>query len=214
MNIEEIRAHQRAFLDQVKARKEPVSYTIEGVDIKVNPGVFPPATDTKLLAAHIHVGSGVRTLDLTTGSGIFSVLAGLQGATGVAVDINPQAVKNAAENFRRYGLRMQALESDLFQRVPEEQFDQLFVNGPFSEGDITDSLDYACYGARVFISKLFSNVKPYLKPDGKVLMVLAEWSDVEYLESTIGNNALKYDLVAKRFSDDGQRAYRLYEIRL
>lgn len=135
---QDVRIHQRAFLAQSKFRLKPVLYKVQGVEIMVNPGVFPPATDTKLLAAHIKVIPGARTLDLTTRSGVFSVIAGLQGATGIAVDINPQAVKNAKENFLKHNVNMQALESDLFSNVVEEQFDQIFANGPIFEGRISD----------------------------------------------------------------------------
>ena len=75
--LKKIRDHQKAFLKKTKARKESLAFFIEGVNIIVNPGVFPPATDTKLLASHIHITPGERILDLTTGSGIFSIIAGL-----------------------------------------------------------------------------------------------------------------------------------------
>lgn len=182
IDVETIRSYQRAFLDQAKARKEPVVYTVEGVEIKVNPGVFPPATDTRLLASHIKTKSGERILDLTTGAGVFSVIAGLQGATGIGVDINPVAVKNARENFSKHNVRMRAIQSNLFENVPQEQFDQVFANGPFFEGEITDPLDYACYGARVFIEDLFSGVKKYLKKDGKLLIVMIAWSGLHHFE--------------------------------
>ncbi len=214
MNIEEIQAHQRAFLQKAKDRKESITYNIEGVDIVVNPGVFPPATDTKLLAAHIKVQRGERILDLTTGSGAFAIIAGLQGASGVAVDINPQAVKNAKENFIRFGVPMEAIESDLFQNVPEERFDQVFANGPFFEGDITDPMDYACYGARKFIDDLLSSIATRLKPTGKLLIVLSEGSDLEHFTNTVNKNGLASIQTTKRTSDDGERGYRLYQVAL
>lgn len=153
-------------------------------------------------------------MDLTTGSGIFSVVAGLQEATGIAVDINPEAVKNAEENFLRYGAKMEAVQSDLFEKVPNQHFDQIFVNGPFFEGDVNDSLDYACYGSRVFLERLFSGARAYLKPAGKILIVLSEWSDLEFFEKTVKKNAFKSSLRDTRKSDDGERKYRLYEVEI
>lgn len=214
MNLQNVRRHQRAFLAQLKTRQEPTVYTIQGVEIIVNPGVFPPATDTKLLASHIKVKPGMRTLDLTTGSGVFSVIVGLQGATGITVDINPKAVKNAKENFLKHKVKIHALESDLFGNVAEEKFDQIFANGPFFEGRINDPLDYACYGARSFIERLLSKLRTYLKTNGKLLLIQSEWSDLKYLDSNIKSNGLKSNLIAKKVSDDGKRTYRLYEINL
>lgn len=210
-NPKTVRAHQRLFLKQVKARTEPIMYLVEGVAVKVNPGVFPPATDSRLLAANIQIVLGQRILDLTTGCGVFSVIAGLQGASGIAVDINPQAVKNAEENFRDYGINIRALWSDMFNNVPKERFDQIFVNGPFFEGKIKHPLDYACYGARVFIERLFAQVRTHLRSDGKGLIVLSEWSDLKHFDVTIAKNRLMSKLIGVRNSDDQQRKYRLYE---
>jgi len=214
MRIEDIRKHQQTFLEREKIRKNPVFFTVQEIEIKVNPGVFPPATDSRLLAANIQVSPTTRTLDLTTGSGIFSVIAGLQGANGIAVDINPEAVKNAEENFLRHNVVMKAIRSDLFDKVPSEQFDQIFVNGPFFEGDIHDPLDYACYGARTFLDRLFRRTKSYLKPSGKMLIVLSEWSDLEYFEDCIKKNELKSSLRDTRKSDDGERKYMLYDVQI
>jgi len=212
MKIEDIRKHQQAFLEREKLRKDPVFYNVQDVEIKINPGVFPPATDSRLLAANIQVNPSTRTLDLTTGSGIFSVIAGLQGASGIAVDINQEAVRNAEENFLRYGVKMKAVQSDLFEGVPNEQFDQMFVNGPFFEGDINDPLDYACYGARTFLDRLFRGTKSYLKRSGKMLIILSEWSDLDYFEDSVKKNGLKSSLRDTRTSDDRERKYRLYEV--
>jgi len=210
--LKKIRDHQKAFLKKTKARKESLAFFIEGVNIIVNPGVFPPATDTKLLASHIHITPGERILDLTTGSGIFSIIAGLQGATGIAVDINPVAVSNASENIATHRVQIKAIQSDLFTNVPDEQFDQIFANGPFIEGIISDPLDYACYGAKAFLKGLFSGVRKRLKSTGKLLIVMSEWSDLNYFFTTIKSNNLRPTLIAIKDSEDGERRYRLYEI--
>lgn len=213
MDVEDIRKHQRAFLEETKARKEPVIFNVEGIEVIVNPHVFPPATDTKLLITNIHTKKGERIIDLTTGSGSAAIAAGLQGASGLAIDINPDAVKNANQNFKRQEVQMEAIESNLFDNVPDEKFDQMFANGPFIEGDITDPMDYACYGARTFVEELLSGVKKHLKQDGKLLIVMSAWSDLDHFEETAKKNGLRTSLVATRKSDDGERIYNLYEVR-
>jgi len=213
MDIKDIRKHQRAFLDKAKARKKPVVFNVNGIEIIVNPHVFPPATDTKLLITNIHTKKGERIIDLTTGSGSAAIAAGLQGASGLAIDINPDAVKNANQNFKRQEVQMEAIESNLFDNVPDEKFDQMFANGPFIEGDITDPMDYACYGARTFVEELLSGVKKHLKQDGKLLIVMSAWSDLDHFEETAKKNGLRTSLVATRKSDDGERIYNLYEVR-
>lgn len=211
-DIKAIKTHQEIFLRQLKERTEPVNYLIEGIEIKVNPGVFPPATDTKLLAAHINIRHRERTLDLTTGSGVISVIAGLKGATGIAVDINPAAIENAKENFKKYRVQMKAIQSDLFKNVPDEQFDQIFTNGPFFEGEIIEPLDRACYGAKAFIEALFSGLRAKLKQNSKLLIVMPEWTDLDHFVKTARQNSFKSTILDTKTSDDGERKYRLYEV--
>jgi release factor glutamine methyltransferase len=212
--IKEIREHQEAFLVKAKARKEPLIFTIEDVDVTVNPGVFPPATDTKLLASSIHVGKGERIIDVTTGSGVIPIIAALQGATGYAIDINSEAVKNAKQNVAKHKVDVKVLESNLFSNVPNEKFDVIFANGPFFEGVVKDPMDYACYGARAFIENLFKESATHLKRTGKLFIVVSEWSELDHLEKVAKENGLSATVIDKRKSDDGERGYLLYELRL
>ena len=212
-DVESIKKHQKAFLEKAKGRKEPINFIIEGLELQINPNVFPPATDTKLLISNISSKKGERILDLTTGSGAVATKAGIGGATGFAVDINPSAVINANENFKKYGVEIEAIQSNLFENVPTEKFDQIFANGPFFEGDITDPMDYACYGAKAFIDGLFSGVRDYLKEDGKMLLVMSAWSDLQHFEDSAKENKLSTSKIASRKSDDGERIYHLYELR-
>jgi methylase of polypeptide subunit release factors len=210
--ISTIREHQQAFLQQVKERTQPTPYLIEGVSILVNPHVFPPATDTKLLCRHIHTNTQHRTLDLTSGAGTASIIAGLQGATGIAVDINPDAVKNSTDNFALHHVHVTAIESNLYTNIPKEQFDLVFANGPFFEGDITDPLDYACYGARAFIEGVFAGLKGYMKPEGKLLIVLSAWADLDHFMKTATDSGCVAVLTDTQKSEDGKRTYNLYEV--
>jgi release factor glutamine methyltransferase len=212
MNLQETLKHQRAFLDNIKARKEPIIVNVEGVGIKINPGVFSPATDTKLLAANVDIKKGQRFLEMSTGSGAVAVVAGLAGGSGIAIDINPKAVKNARENVATHKVDVKVIESDMYSNVPNEKFDRVYANGPFSEGEIKEVLDKSVYGARNFTRALFSGLGKYLKVDGKALVVFPEWAEVGFFEKCIVDNGLKYKIATKRSSDDGQRIYRLYEI--
>lgn len=213
MGIEETLKHQRAFLNKIKARKELETFVLGGVEIEVNPGVFSPATDTKLLAANVDTGKGMRFLDMSTGSGGVAVIAGLTGASGIAIDINPKAVINARRNVKRYKVLVNVVESDMYTKIPSEKFDRIYANGPFAEGEITEVLDRACYGARDYTQRLFFGMKNYLKTDGKALVVFPEWAEIDFFEKCIRDNDLSFRISAKRSSDDGQRIYRLYEVK-
>jgi len=212
-SLEAARTHQRTFLEQLKAKKEPYIIQVQGIDVVVYPGVFPPVTDSRLLAAYIKVNPHDRILDLTTGSGVSAIVAGLQGATGLAVDLNPAAVVNANENFKRFNIQFESLDSDLFKNVPLERFDQIFVNGPYTEGEITDPLELSFYGAQQFLSRLFSQAHAYLKQKGRILITFAEWGDLNFFERTATSNGFDIRIVDKKTSDN-ERTYRLYEAKL
>jgi len=74
-------------------------------------------------------------------------------------------------------------------------------------------MDYACYGAKAFIDGLFSGVRDYLKEDGKMLLVMSAWSDLQHFEDSAKENKLSTSKIASRKSDDGERIYHLYELR-
>lgn len=212
-DLEAAQAHQAQFLTELNAKKEPYIVNVQGVDITVHPGVFPPVTDSHLLAAYIKVRHGDRILDLTTGSGVFAVIAGLQGATGLAVDLNPAAVANANENLRHFGVAIKAVESDLFDNVPQERFDFIFANGPYTEGEVTESLQLSFYGAKRFVTKLFSEASNYLKPQGRMLVTFAEWGELNFFEATAYKQSFTLEVLDKKWRDN-RRIYRLYEARI
>jgi len=61
--------HTSGFLERLLARQESYVVPVRGVDVVVHPGVFPPTTDTHLIANYLHCSVNTRILDLGTGSG-------------------------------------------------------------------------------------------------------------------------------------------------
>jgi ribosomal protein L11 methyltransferase len=82
----------------------------EEVIIEIDPGMafgtgYHPTTYTCLEALEEVVQPGMEVLDLGTGSGILAIAAANLGAARVvALDIDPQAVRAARQNFRRAGI--------------------------------------------------------------------------------------------------------------
>jgi len=205
--------HQKKFLKSLNKNKAPQYFKIAGVKVKVNPGVFPPATDSKLLAKNLKGLKNLTVLDITSGSGLFSVIAGLQGAKGTAVDINPLAIKNIEENLNKYSLKFQVIKSDLFSNVPKKRFDVIVVNGPFSEGAPKKWLEYAMLGSKKFITSFLKNAPKFLKKTGKILLVNAGWNKQDYLQKSITKNGFSFSIIDKMLSKDKKRTYLLYEIK-
>lgn len=82
----------------------------EEVILEIDPGMafgtgYHPTTHTCLEALEEVVRPGMEVLDLGTGSGILAIAAAKLGAARVvALDIDPQAVRAARQNFRRTGI--------------------------------------------------------------------------------------------------------------
>ena len=87
--------------------------TGDDVVIELDPGMafgtgYHPTTYTCLEALEDLVQPGMKVLDLGTGSGILSITAVRLGASEVvALDIDPQAVRAARQNFRRTRVQRQ-----------------------------------------------------------------------------------------------------------
>ena len=76
------------------------------VAIAAREGVGPPTPYTLLLAESIPDLSALTVVDVGTGSGLFAIVACLQGAERVYVlDTNDAAVSAAIENAERNGVR-------------------------------------------------------------------------------------------------------------
>jgi methylase of polypeptide subunit release factors len=78
--------------------------------------------------------AGKRVVDVGTGSGILALAAARAGATVVALDINPNALKAATDNSCANGLgdRVTAIRSDLMSGLePDCLFDVIISNPPF-----------------------------------------------------------------------------------
>ena len=117
------------WIDYVRAGEEIV--------VELDPGMafgtgYHPTTHTCLEALEDLVTPGMTVLDLGTGSGILSIAAVHLGASKVvALDIDPQAVRAARQNFRR--TRVQRQVSLTQGTVPhplagEGQFDLVVAN--------------------------------------------------------------------------------------
>ena len=109
----------------------------EDVVVDLDPGIafgtgYHPTTYTSLEALERLVKPGARLLDLGTGSGILTIAAIELGASHViALDIDPQAVRAARQNFRRLGIHRQVslVEGTLPNpRVQDGQFDLAVAN--------------------------------------------------------------------------------------
>jgi HemK-related putative methylase len=155
---------------------------VEGIQLVVLPDVFNPAvfrTSPVLVEAiNTHVRTGMRVLDLGTGTGVAAIAAALTGAHVNAVDINPEAVRCARINalLNKVEGRIDVRQGDLFVPVAGIRFDVVVCNPPFFTGRPSNARD-AAWRSEDFIERFCAGLDDVLDGSGFALMVFSNHAD-------------------------------------
>jgi release factor glutamine methyltransferase len=187
------------FKNYISRRKnnEPVAYIIGekefySLNFKVNEHTLIPRPDTELLVDKVleYITeknlTNPKILDLGTGSGaiIISILANIENATGVAVDLNPKALEKAKENatLNNVNNRINFIESNWFSNITDTDFDIIVANPPYIttkmmanlDNDIKNfepvlALEGGALGYEPYI-QIVQNSNTFLKNDGKLFL--------------------------------------------
>ena len=114
-----------------------------GLSFYVNKHVLIPRQDTEVLVEETakFLKDGMSFLDLCTGSGciLLSLLHLRAGAEGTGADLSPEALKVAAQNRERLGVKAELIESDLFDKI-EGAFDVIVSNPPYIKREEIETL--------------------------------------------------------------------------
>lgn len=119
-----------------------------GYQIQVKSGVLIPRFDTENLVkwALDNLHSGMKILDLGTGSGCITVALakeaakkGLSDLTFYASDVTDQALRISEENFLRYGLDVYVRKANCL--IGLEKFDLIISNPPYIKNGDKDKMD-------------------------------------------------------------------------
>ncbi len=140
-------------LVQRRAKGEPVQYLVGGAEFygrrfKVDPRALIPRPETELLVEralrHREASVPFRFLDVGCGSGIIGLTLAAERAeaTGVLVDLSPDAAALARENAALLGVegRVDVRVGDLLAPVTGESFDVVAANLPYIPEGEKDSL--------------------------------------------------------------------------
>ncbi len=180
-------------LRESKKEKKPYLITVLDRDFIVFPNVFSPKyfKDTELFAKNLLVEKGSEILEIGSGTGVVSIFTALKGAKKVlAIDINPDAVKNTEENIKKHKLKniVEVRQGNLYDPLKEnEKFDVIFWNTPFglTENKNISDLEKAVYDPNYKSTERFIKEAPkHLKENGKLFIGFS---------STLG----KLDLIEK-----------------
>ena len=194
-------------LEDSKKEKEPYTVSVLGKEFIVLPNVFSPKYffDTELFAENLPVNKGDELLEIGPGTGTISIMAAYKGAKKVlAIDINPDAVKNTNENIKKHGMEntVEVRHGNLYEPLmKDEKFDRIFWNTPFGivdDKNIPD-LEKAVYDPGYKSTERFiKEAKLHLKDGGRLLIGFS---------STLG----KIDLVRQFTEEAGFDLKLLFE---
>lgn len=172
------------------------------------PGVYRPRDDTEILARHLRDGSAEdrEVLDLCAGSGALAVAAALGGARAVtAVDLSRRAVLAARVNARLNGVRVRALQSDLFTQLGDRRFDLIASNPPYLpslEAELPTRGARRAWEAghdgRALIDRILAQAPRHLLPGGSLLMVHSSVCGTERTIEGLAGRGLDAEVVECR----------------
>jgi release factor glutamine methyltransferase len=206
------------FLQRALLRRRVGRLSIEQLDelsLVVLPAVFNPAvfrTSPVLLDAVVaHVHSGMRVLDVGTGTGAAAIRAALAGGQVTAIDVNPEAVRCARINvlLNNVAGRVEVRHGDLFGPVAGERYDIVLCNPPFFRGRPADSLD-AAWRSEDLLERFCEGLADALRPEGYALLVFSNHGDEAGLVGAVARAGLvaTNDRVS-RFGSEVVTVYRI-----
>lgn len=167
-------------------------YKYKDIRIVVFPGVFHPGLyfSTKFLLKYLEKIDLDKKyfLELGAGSGLISIYASRQGAFVTASDISLTAVYNIEKNTKMNDANVEVLHSDLFDEIPNRNYDYIVINPPYYRKSPTIEKEFAWYGGDDFqyFRKLFSQLGNYIYENTNVIIILSDEAEIEMIKSIAG----------------------------
>lgn len=181
----------------------PHKVRISGRAYEISEHVFNPKYyfTSGFMAKHIMVTPEDTVLDMGTGSGIQAITAGHSGATVIAVDINPEAVRFAQKNIKANGLEdsVSVLGGDLFTPLnPQHKFSVILFTPPYLKGTPKTLFDKALFDShKELLRRFFREAKDYLIPGGYVQMIYSSIAGTEQALSIAGKLGWNHSIIAR-----------------
>ncbi len=196
--------HQRLAIRAVRAiqRLGPRKVRVAGSDFVVTRGVFNPRffVTSELMAVHTDFGTDEDVLDIGTGSGVLAVSAAKSARSVVAIDINPEAVRCAAENARRNKVEVDVRHGDLFEPLASDEcFDAILFNPPYLDGVAPDLFGRALHDpGKAIATRFFAGAKGYLRDGGHLWVIYSTIGDTQRMLQIASEHGWVHRVMARK----------------
>lgn len=215
----------RSLLEESQKITNPYWIKILGKKFIVHPNVFSPKffDSTEFFSKEIPIKKGKFFLEMGSGSGAISVFALIKGASKVvAIDINPDAVRNTKENLKIHDFthKSKVYEGDLFNPLKlNEKFDTIFWAMPFgfTKKDKLGNLEKSVFDSHYnSISRFIKESKLYLNKNGRLLIGFSKTlGHFEILNNLLVRNNFKYKIIStKLINEKSPVEFQLVEARV
>lgn len=138
-------------------------------------------------------------LEIGTGSGAVAITVAkfVKGAKVTASDISKEAIKVSEINAKLNNVKIETIVGDLFKPFKENSFDVIATHPPAvpypsqKTWGLTKGMTIATNGgddgSKLTVKSIYQAVK-YLKPKGKLLLLLPHWSNTKKAYETLLEN--------------------------
>lgn len=197
----------------------PRWYKFREISVLILPSVFHPHffVSTKVLLDYLlkYELRHKNILELGAGSGLISLMATKMGAQVTSSDLNPEAIEGLKISYEKNNLTGIIIWSDLFDKIPQQDFDFILINPPYFPKTAKDHLEMAFYCGSDFeyYRKLFHQLPRFLTLNTIPLMILNEFCDHNKITEIAHENqlALNLKMAVNKFCEK-QFIYQLVKI--
>lgn len=174
--------------------KKPRKYRYKNVYTIVQPTVFSPKNtiSTKVFLDYIDalILQNKTALELGCGSGIISIFTSSKNAKTTATDINKIAIDSLKKVGLAQGFNIKTIESNLFDKIPKQSFDYIFINPPYYPKKPTNIEEKAWFCGENFeyFEQLFKQLNENLSKN--TLMILSDDCELEKIQEIAKKNKL------------------------
>jgi HemK-related putative methylase len=191
----------------VERQSRPAQFLIDGLTIEAPAGVYHPAPDSssEFFIRNLREMKSDRiksVLEIGAGCGAISLyIAARWNAKVTASDISPAAIASMKHNAALNGLRIDVIESDMFERIPKQKFDLIIFNAPLIDKIPENAIEQysLCDPNGVTTRSFLRGSKQFLNKNGVAIVSICRNSAYEVFKDV----DLKFKIIGFELSYGG-----------